>query len=246
MVLERCCIFLDIDGTLVDFASMPSAVRIDRALADLLERLSLSLDGALAIVSGRRLEEIDRLFAPRRWPAAGLHGLERRDAAGRTWMPQIGRTELANARAMIRAVAAQYPGVLIEDKGVSLAVHYRQVPELEEDLRLMLEQLVRDLGEDFHLQPGACVLELKLRGPSKAEAIRAFLGEPPFAGRVPLFAGDDLTDTEGFAEVERAGGLSISVGDRVAGRLRLASPAELRSLLAGIAATGSVAERDPA
>jgi trehalose 6-phosphate phosphatase len=230
----RYCLFLDVDGTLIEFAASPDAVHIDPALAALIDRGSQALGGALALVSGRTLADLDRLFSPRRWPAAGLHGLERRDARGYTTTPSHGRTQLATARAMLDAIAGQHPGVLVEDKGASIAVHYRQAPQLEGALTWMLEQLVRDLGSEFDLQPGACVLELKLRGPNKADAIRAFLTEPPFAGRIPVFAGDDLTDLDGFAAVERAGGLSISVGDRVRGRLRLASPAQLRAFLADL------------
>ena len=230
----RYCLFLDVDGTLLEFAATPGEVRVDPALAALIERSSESLGGALALVSGRSLADLDRLFAPRRLPAAGLHGLERRDARGTITGPPRGRSQLETARAMLDAIATQHPGVLVEDKGASIAVHYRQAPELEDSIAWMLEQLVRDLGSDFDLQPGACVLELKLRGPNKADAIRAFLTEPPFAGRMPVFAGDDLTDLDGFAAVERAGGLSISVGDRVRGRLRLASPAQLRAFLADL------------
>ena len=229
--LVRYCLFLDVDGTLVEFAATPGDVRIDPSLAALVDKAFQALDGALALVSGRTLADLDRLFAPRRWPAAGLHGLERRDAGGRTTAPAHGLAQLATARAMLDAIASQHPGVLVEDKGASIAVHYRLAPQLEGGLTWMLEQLVRDLGRDFGLQPGACVLELKLRGPNKADAIQAFLAEPPFAGRVPVFAGDDLTDLDGFAAVERAGGLSISVGDRVRGRLRFASPAQLRNFL---------------
>ena len=243
---RRYCLFLDVDGTLVEFAASPDDVHVDPALAALIDRGSQALGGALALVSGRTLADLDRLFAPRRWPAAGLHGLERRDAQGRTTAPSHGRTQLATARAMLDAIASQHPGVLVEDKGASIAVHYRKAPQLEGALSWMLEQLVRDLGGEFDLQPGACVLELKLRGPNKADAIQAFLAEPPFAGRIPLFAGDDLTDIDGFEAVERAGGLSISVGDRVRGRLRFASPAQLRAFLAELlpavpAATGSEA-----
>lgn len=209
-------------------------MRIEPALAALLERASEVLSGALAIVSGRSLADLDRLFAPRRGPAAGLHGLERRDAQGTTHQTARGRPELAIARAMLEAIGGQHPGLLVEDKGASVAVHFRQVPQLERDLTWLLEQLARDLGPDFMLLPGACVLELKVRGPTKADAINAFLAEPPFAGRVPVFAGDDLTDLDGFTAVERAGGLSISVGDRVRGRLRLSSPATLRSFLSDL------------
>jgi len=221
-----------VDGTLVEFAPTPDGVRIDPSLAALIEHGSRALGGALAIVSGRGLDDLDRLFAPRRWPAAGLHGLERRDVRGITHRPAHGRTELADARGMIDAIVAQRPGVLIEDKGASIAVHFRQAPHLETELTWILERIAHGLGSGFVLQPGACVLELKLRGPTKADAINAFLAEPPFAGRIPVFAGDDLTDLDGFDAVERAGGISISVGDRVRGRLRLSTPAMLRSFLA--------------
>ncbi len=240
------CLFLDLDGTLVDFAATPDGVRVDPSLARLIEHGAQALGGALALVSGRSISELDRLFAPRRWPAAGLHGLERRDARGHTTVPAAGRGQLATVRAMLEAIASQHPGVLVEDKGASVAVHFRQAPQLAGALTAMLEQLADDLGPDFTLQPGASVLELRLKGPTKADAIHAFLSEPPFAGRIPVFAGDDLTDVDGFAVVERAGGLSISVGDRVRGRLRLGSPAELRSFLAELVhAAPAVEQRSP-
>ena len=232
MRFGRYCLFLDVDGTLVEFAATPADVHIDPRLAVLIDRGSRALGGALAIVSGRTLADLDRLFAPKQWPAAGLHGLERRDASGRTVPRVYARDRLEGARVMLDVLASQHPGLLVEDKGASLAVHYRQAPGLEGSLARLLEQLVRDLGGEFELQPGAFVLELRHRGPNKADAIRAFLAEPPFAGRIPVFAGDDLTDLDAFAAVERAGGLTISVGDRVRGRLRLASPQELRAFLA--------------
>jgi trehalose 6-phosphate phosphatase len=230
----RFCLFLDVDGTLVEFAATPAEVRIDPSLVTLIDRGSQALGGALAIVSGRTLADLDRLFAPRQWPAAGLHGLERRDALGRTMSSVYGRDRLEGARVMLHVFASQHPGVLVEDKGASLAVHYRQAPGVEDGLKRLLDQLVGDLGGEFELQPGACVLEVRRRGPNKADAIRAFLAEPPFAGRIPVFAGDDLTDEAALAAVERAGGLSISVGDRVRGRLRFASPRELRAFLADL------------
>ena len=232
--LGRYCLFLDVDGTLVEFAASPDGVHVDDALASLMDQGSRALGGALALVSGRSIADLDQLFAPRRWPAAGLHGLERRDADGRTHATTEGIEQLATARAMLAAIASQHPGVIVEHKAASLAVHFRQAPQLESSLTWILEQLVRDLGSGFQLQPGACVLELKLKGPTKGHAINAFLAEPPFAGRIPVFAGDDLTDLDGFVAVENAGGLSISVGDRVRGRLRLPSPAALRGFLADL------------
>ena len=231
---RQYCLFLDVDGTLVEFAATPAEVRIEPSLAALIDRGSHALGGALAIVSGRTLADLDRLFAPKRWPAAGLHGLERRDASGRITTPSHERARLETAQAMLEGFASQHPGVLVEDKGSSVAVHYRQAPELEGRLTRLVEQLVQEMGSDFDLQPGACVIELRPRGPNKADAIKAFLAEPPFAGRIPVFAGDDLTDLDAFAAVERAGGLSISVGDRVRGRLRFASPRDLRTFLADL------------
>jgi trehalose 6-phosphate phosphatase len=128
--------------------------------------------------------------------------------------------------------AAEHPGVLIEDKGVAVAVHYRQAPELETTLSRIVSRLAEDLGHGFRVQPGEHVLELTPRGHGKADAIAAFLAEAPFAGRLPFFAGDDLTDLDGFAAVEHAGGVSISVGGRIRGRLQLSSPATFRRFLA--------------
>ncbi len=124
------CLFLDLDGTLVDFAATPDGVRVDPSLAMLIEHGAQALGGALALVSGRSISDLDRLFAPRRWPAAGLHGLERRDAKGQTTAPAAGRSQLATVRAMLDAIASQHPGVLVEDKGASVAVHFRQAPQL--------------------------------------------------------------------------------------------------------------------
>jgi trehalose 6-phosphate phosphatase len=221
-----------VDGTLLEFAATPDGIRVDAALANLLCQASYSLGGAIALVSGRSIAELDRLFAPQTWPAAGIHGLERRDAAGGLHSISGDATTLRGARAMLDVFANEHAGVVIEDKGVSLAVHFRQAPELEERLNRVVCQLARDLGEAYDVLPGACVLELKPRGATKGQAIKAFLGEAPFAGRMPFFAGDDCTDLDGFAVVERAGGLSISVGDRVRGRLRLSSPAAFRRFLA--------------
>jgi trehalose 6-phosphate phosphatase len=229
---EPLCLFLDVDGTLLEFASTPEGVTVSEELESLLERAAAGVGGALALVSGRSLQQLDRIFAPRRWPAAGLHGLERRDAEGRVHYPVSAGPDLQEAREVMEQLSYRAPGLILEDKGATLALHYRQAPSMEDELRAEMESLLGRLGDAYHLQPGSHVLELKPAGYSKARAIDDFLDEAPFAGRTPVFAGDDLTDLDGFEAVERHGGVSISVGDRVSGMIRLADPSAFHKYLA--------------
>jgi trehalose 6-phosphate phosphatase len=210
-------------------------VRVEDSLKQLLQDVRDALGGAVALVSGRDIAALDRLFAPGRWPAAGLHGLERRDAAGALHRHGPGRAGLDAARHALAAIAARHPGVLLEDKGLSLAVHYRAAPDLESALRREVQAVMADLGPDYHLLEGKCVLEVKPAAATKADAVRSFMTEAPFAGRRPIYVGDDVTDLDGFAAVESAGGLSVAVGDRVLAQARVASPRDVRSLLADLA-----------
>jgi trehalose 6-phosphate phosphatase len=206
-------------------------VTVNASLPGLLRRLSETCDGALALVSGRSLEQLDGIFAPDRWPAAGLHGLERRDVCGVVHRREEQDAGLERARPVLERIAARHPELVLEDKGGALALHYRRAPELERQLTAEVQALQATLGDGYHVQPGSRVLELKPAGVSKADAIHAFMQEPPFRGRRPLFAGDDLTDLDGFTAVERHGGLSVSVGDRVQAQLQLPDPAALRTFL---------------
>jgi len=215
-----------VDGTLLDIAPTPDAVRVDDDLRQLLFEVATALDGAVALVSGRDIESLDRLFDPQRWPAAGLHGLERRDAEGGLHRHARGRKSLDEARLQLLYHVGRLPGVLIEDKGISLAVHYRAAPELEKPLRRTLADIASHLAPDYHVLEGKLVLEL---------AVRACLDEPPFAGCRPIYVGDDVTDLDGFAAVERLGGVSVAVGDRVNAQLRVSSPRDVRALLADLA-----------
>lgn len=230
------CLFLDVDGTLLDIAPAPDAVQVGTALKEVLHAASVALGGALALVSGRPIAALDQLFAPRHWPAAGLHGLERRDALGRLHRPVTDSRALDGARRALGILAAHTPGILVEDKSQSLALHYRTAPEQESLLRRTVHAVASELGADYHVLEGQCVFEIKPALATKADAVRAFLRESPFAGRRPIYVGDDVTDLDGFAAVERAGGLSVAVGDRVSARMHLASPAQVRQLLAGLAA----------
>jgi trehalose 6-phosphate phosphatase len=204
--------FLDIDGTLIDIAPTPDAIEVRAGLPALLGRLSRRFGGSLALVSGRCIDDIDRLFRPFRFPAAGIHGAERRDAFGTLHYTGLTSEDLAPARAELRRFVARHPALLLEDKGRSLALHFRQAPELEPAVRAALEQARVRLPLEAHLQPGHCVIELKGGSANKREAIDVFMQEPPFAGRVPVYLGDDLTDLEALNHVQSAGGLGVFVG----------------------------------
>lgn len=234
----RICLFLDFDGTLVEFADHPGGVRPDPELVRLLVALQAALDGAVAIVSGRRIEELDMLLSPLRLPAAGLHGLERRDARGRRPLPRpVTPPGLSAVRASLLEFVAQHPGLLLEDKLASLAVHYRRAPHLGDAVDQALAALLAPLRPHFEIIPGDLVREIKPGDRDKATAVEAFMREEPFAGRLPVFVGDDYTDSDGFSAVRRFDGMSVAVGDRVQAQRRLPDAAAVRRWLWAIAAT---------
>jgi trehalose 6-phosphate phosphatase len=204
-------IFLDIDGTLVEIAETPQGVQLDPALITTLTSLLRVSDGAVALVSGRSIETIDRLFSPLRPPAAGLHGCERRTARGevsRLVQPPEGLTE---ARDRLLAFARARPGVFIEDKRLALAIHYRGAPERRAEIRQAVDTAAAALGPGVRVLSGKMVFEIRPAGVDKGAAIEAFMAEPPFLGRIPVFIGDDLTDEDGFMVVNRLGGHSIRI-----------------------------------
>lgn len=229
---ERWALFLDVDGTLLSIAATPEAVRPEPALFPLLERLRRASGEALALVSGRSLASLDQLFAPLRLAAAGLHGRERRRADGSLVPRPEASALLVRLRPRLAAYVEARPGLLLEDKGGSLALHYRQAPERGAALRRFARRIAR-IEPELHLLSGRKVVELQPRGADKGKAIEAFLAEPPFSGRRPVFAGDDTTDEYGFAAVNARGGLSLRVVDAETGR-RAATAA--RHSLAGVGA----------
>jgi trehalose 6-phosphate phosphatase len=204
-------LFLDIDGTVLDMAAHPDAVTVERPLVKLLAQIEHTLGGALALVSGRAVADIDRLFAPRQFCVSGQHGAERRGAGGAVYResPPGG---LQQAVASFRHLVDAHPGLVMEFKGLSVALHYRSVPALREKVRDTVERVAVALGDRFEVQPGKMVFEIKARGHDKGTAIADFMREAPFRGRRPVFAGDDLTDESGFALVNQAGGWSVKVG----------------------------------
>jgi trehalose 6-phosphate phosphatase len=225
-------LFLDVDGTLLDIAERPEQVdahQLDRALVEGLQRAA---GGALALISGRSLAQLDAMFAPLRLPAAGQHGFERRDLRGERHRHRFPVETLAPAKARLREFAARHSGLVLEDKGASLALHYRLAPQLAEAALDAMREAGAPLGGAVQIQGGKMVWELKPAGADKGLAIDEFMREAPFAGRTPVFLGDDVTDEYGFRVVNRLGGHSIKVGDGESqARWRLANPSAARAWL---------------
>jgi trehalose 6-phosphate phosphatase len=234
-------LFLDLDGTMIDIAATPGEVHAPASLVTDLAALCSSLGGALAVVSGRSIETIDALLAPLRVPAAGVHGAELRfDADGvlsRRPAPLV-----PNGVRWLLAPLARLPGVLIEDKGTAIAVHYRQAPSFSQKVRYTVERAVRaHPGEGLTVIAGKCVFEIKNAGFSKGTALAAFMARAPWSGRRPVFVGDDVTDEAAFAELPQWGGLGMAVGkDRPGAAARFGTAADVRAWLAMLAQGGTV------
>lgn len=204
-------LFADFDGTLVEIADRPEAVVVDAALRDTLIRLREGLGGALAVVSGRRIADIDGFLRLEGLAAAGLHGLERREADGVSTAPERSPAIAVLHERLLPLVAA-HPGSRLEDKGASLALHWRQAPQFEAVLQSGMQQAAAGL-DGLSLVAGKRVLEAKPAGIDKGSAISRFMDAPPFHSRLPIFAGDDVTDEDGFTTVNALGGLTIKIGD---------------------------------
>jgi trehalose 6-phosphate phosphatase len=234
--LSSCAYFLDADGTLLDIMPRPEDVVADDRLRALLAGLVGAARGALALVSGRTIEDIDRIFAPLVFPAAGLHGAEIRFPDRSRSIPPHGA--MRGVRQPLADFVTAHPGLRLEDKGAALAIHFRQTPELAHDVLEFLGLLAQQSG--LAVQEGKMVGELKQAHHDKGNGIAALLASPPFLGRKPVFIGDDLTDESGFLFVNAQGGVSVRVGPAgIASdaRYRLPNPAsvraELHQLLAG-------------
>lgn len=223
-------LFLDFDGTLVELAPQPEEIVVPPELITLLQRLQQESDGALAIVSGRPLDQLDFFLAPLRLPAAGVHGTERRTADGRIIQQPV--PDVHHLRERLLPLVQANPGLQLELKRGALALHYRHAPYLEQRcVETMMDALRHEPG--FSLLHGKMVVEAKPHT-NKGDALAAFLLEAPFRGRRPVFIGDDVTDEAGFAiaQAETHGGLGIKVGTGPSQALqRLADPAAVLALL---------------
>ena len=228
--ISEAAFFFDVDGTLLDLRERPDDVVADSALRALLSALADASDGAVALVSGRSLADLDRIFDPLRLPCAALHGATIRFPNGAVQPPPKGAMD--RARPDVTRYVADRPGLMLEDKGATLAVHYRQRPELGADLVAYLSDF--GPGRDLAVQEGKLVVELKPTGADKGRAIAALMRHAPFAGRTPAFFGDDLTDEDGFGFVNSVGGVSCRIGLADAptqARLHLPDPAAMRATL---------------
>ena len=208
---SKLALFLDVDGTLLDIEDRPEAVHATDSLIELLARLSAGLGGALSLISGRPVADIDRIFAPARFAAAGAHGAELRlhpgDAVSST------QTSLpASILEELRAFAGSDPGLLLEEKHGGASLHYRRAPQLEEQCTTLVHRLLPDIEKNFRLIAGKMVFEFAPAEHNKGAAIGEMMHRHPFAGRNPVFVGDDVTDEDGFRAVNTLEGITIRVG----------------------------------
>lgn len=233
--------FLDLDGTLIDIAPTPAGIVVDRGILDLLAALRQACGGALALISGRSLADLDRHLDGLALPAAGLHGLERRGLDGVVRRAAAQPPAWATLRDCLRRLVAAHPGLLLEDKGLAFALHYRQAPNLAGYVHRWVGALLAAHGQGMQMQRGKRVVEIRPSGADKGSAIAEFLARPPFHGRRPVCVGDDLTDEFGFALVNRLHGVSVKVGrGPTCARYRLPDVAAVRDWLVK-AATASTA-----
>jgi len=231
--IADAALFLDFDGTLVEIAPTPDAVRVQPGLPRLLQRLSTGLNGALAIVSGRPLRDLDH-FLPVPIAKVGDHGATLRPVPGQPPdSPDLPEAPAA-WRERAAALVERFPGALIEDKEHGFVVHYRQAPEAGPEAEALLASLVAEDPAAFTLLEARMAWELRPRGASKGTAVQALMARAPFAGRVPVFIGDDVTDEEGMEVARRFGGMGLKLQDA------FGSPAVLRDwLAAALAPPGS-------
>lgn len=241
--LRKCAILLDIDGTILDLAPSPRQVWVPPALRRTLARLDALTGGALALVSGRSLNDIDLIFSPLQLAAIGGHGSELRPTAGAE--RRLHAAPLSNALKLKLATVAELgPGILVEDKGYSLAMHYRLAPEKGEALRAAVTAICAMFShEPVEILPGKLVVEVKAAGVNKGTAVCELMGYQPFAERNPIFIGDDTTDEPVFNIISKFGGLGFSVG-RIAANVNghFETPESVRAWLARIATDRDGAE----
>lgn len=242
--LARTAFLLDFDGTLVDIAPQPDAVHVSAPLRETLSALHAASGGALAVITGRTVHDVESRLSLPGLVIAGVHGAERRYADGRFVRLNTDADALAALERALRAefaqLSAQFPGVVLENKGIAFALHYRHVPEAENAVLTVADRLAHRHAEHVRLQAGKMVVELKPRGASKGDVVHTLMTEPPFMGRTALFAGDDLTDETAFDAINALGGWSVKVGAGPSqARWRLNDPAALRAWLAALVAPHS-------
>ncbi|ANW06184.1 trehalose-phosphatase [Bradyrhizobium icense] len=231
--LSESAILLDIDGTLLDLMPTPREVWVPPGLAKTLNRLLVRTNGALALVSGRSLNDIDLIFAPDQFPAVGGHGAEMRIEPDSEAVAAHAPPMDKELKRRLAAIAKLSPGILLEDKGYSLALHYRLAPHAEKAIYAAVSLIRADLpNAPIEVLPGKCVCEIKHSGFTKASGVRELMTREPFKGRRPFFIGDDVTDESVFAIMPDLDGLAFSVGRRATGVAgHFDAPSDVREFL---------------
>lgn len=220
-------LFLDVDGTLLDLAATPDAVKIPEGLIDLLGRLHQRLGGALALVSGRRIDTLDVLFRPLILPCAGLHGFERRDGVGHIYRARVDATALHAMRTAAQRLAEALPSVFMEDKIFSIAFHVRKAKQHEAMIRASVEAIAQNTG--FVIQRGIDVYEIRPPGSDKGTAVQQLMRDDSFRHRLPIYIGDDITDENALFAAQKFAGIGIHVGTAIpsAARFVLTNPSSV-------------------
>jgi trehalose 6-phosphate phosphatase len=240
--LDTDAFLLDVDGTIIDIAPTPDAVRVPESLKRTLARLQSKTRGAIALVSGRKLATLDSLFVPLAFAAVGCHGAEWRIKPGEPVAFRARPLSPDVKQAFLSAIADRTQ-IRIEDKRYTLAFHYRSAPELGPEIKARLNRALTPYASELRLLQGKLVLEVKPRGFDKGEVIRALMQHQPFAGRRPVFLGDDTTDQDAFTAVRELGGTGISVGRQmVDAEYMLPDPQTARDWLAAAAAATDTGE----
>ena len=240
---ESVALFLDFDGTLAEIVARPSDVTVSKRNLASLVRLSARMDGALAIVTGRDVQTMDAFLAPHQFTISGVHGFEvRRPGTGITRL-DVDVDGLNRVRERLARFRDANDGLLMENKPGSVTLHFRQRPDLDEKVRDVVEAAVADeYGLQVHA--GKMVDEVKAHAGDKGAAIEFFMNEAPFAGRIPVFIGDDVTDEAGFTVVNKRGGVSIKVGDgETTAHYALDDPGAVMDWLETFAGTAEQAEQ---
>lgn len=207
---ERHALFLDFDGTLVDFAPTPDAIVLRPGTVEKLDRLSRQLGGAMALISGRRVADLDAFLAPLAPPASGLHGLQIRSADMELKARPPSR-QIAESRRRLAAEIGPGDRLRLEDKGGALVLHFREHPDQADRAKSLARQAIAGL-EELHVVEGHAIAEIRARGVDKAEALLELMRSQPFSGRLPVYVGDDSTDEDGFRAAQQSGGFGIKVG----------------------------------
>lgn len=233
----QTALFLDFDGTLADIVDHPEDVSVHADIIAALERLCDTTNGAVAIVTGRAILDIDRFLAPLKLPVAGVHGLERRAATGAITSAMTNSLALEAVSGHLERLQSEILGTQLERKPGSVAFHYRRRPELAEECIAAVHRAIEGM-EGLQILHGKMVVEVKAGKATKADAIAEFMHEEPFQGRIPVFAGDDVTDEDAFVEIARRGGISIKIGSgATVAAFRMAGTVDFRGWLLSLAAS---------